>query len=255
MWSELFRRSGRHPMGENARLKIAEGSGRISQQVGRLAGINALWLSGARFCLVGAQQGGLSAFALHDDRVVDFRGCGGLRPPPYRSSASQQLRSHKGMEWFMARPRTPPLQKQIPFLSFRSHQFGIWIFWHPALLGSAPWSMGLAYRGSDRLVTHLSQCSPSFRRHSRGPGWTGGGLFRVGTTCAKGRAVSRVYFCDAEIATSRTSSRPGREFRRLARNMECPVRQPSLCFDWALTIKYRPPGHPSYWLIRGVSLR
>src|ERR1700736_346506 len=98
------------------------------------------------------------------------------------------------MEWLMAEPRISAIQKQIPFVSLRSHRHGICIFWRPVLCRSSAWLVGVARCGGNRLVAHLSQRSLSFRRYGGNVGWTGDRFFGLGTAPDAGRPTPRDIF-------------------------------------------------------------
>ena len=99
------------------------------------------------------------------------------------------------MEWLVARPRIPVVQKQIPFVSFRAHGRGLCILWCPVICQSVAWRVGAAGCRSDRLVANLSQRSPFFRRNRWSLSWTCYGLSCVGTTRAAGGPISAAFFC------------------------------------------------------------
>ena len=158
-----------------------------------MAGTNAFRRHWTWPCLARAKQGGLQDLAVYDVGGDDIRSSSRLRPPSHRSSATQQQRSNATMEWVMARPRIPFVQKQIPFLSFRAHGRGICILWRPVIRQSAASPLAIACRSSNRLVAHLSQRSPSFRRYGWSFGWTHHGFSCLGTAGASGRPISEAF--------------------------------------------------------------
>ena len=118
---------------------------------------------------------------------------------------------------------SPVVQKQIPFVSLRAHRRGLCLLWRRSVRQSAVRLVGLACRLSKRLVAHLSQRSPSFRRH-------GGGLDRTrhGFSCLGMARASRLagfwgIFCPARPCPRDSDDAP------------------------SFPLKCRPPRCPFYW--------
>ena len=74
MRAEFLLGSGRHPVGKDPRFEDAQKLCGTSQQLGRLAGVDAFRLYWLGRGLVGAKSRSWQAFALHDDGFNNCRG-------------------------------------------------------------------------------------------------------------------------------------------------------------------------------------